>query len=113
MVVSKNGFSNYSVKVFGSGTVTKRNRATLRKVDSRSIPGYQYKNVYSAQEIPGLSQTPPVSREPLVRQGASQELGALGVGGLEESPIRPIQSPISQSSRPAQLPSPAARSPNL
>ena len=45
MVVSKNGFSNYSVKVFGSATVTKRNRATLRKVDPRSIPGYQYENV--------------------------------------------------------------------
>ena len=85
--------------------MTKRNRATLRKVDPRSIPGYQYKNVYSAQEIPGLSQTPPVSREPLVRQGASQELGALGVGGLEELPIRPIHSP----SRPVQSPSPVAQ----
>ena len=53
MVVSNNGFSNFSVTVFRSATVTKRNRATLRKVDPRSIPGYQYENLYSAQEFQG------------------------------------------------------------
>ena len=32
IITSNNGFSNYSVKVSGSGLITKRNRATLRKV---------------------------------------------------------------------------------
>ena len=31
-VTSNNGFSNYTVKVSGSGLITKRNKATLQKV---------------------------------------------------------------------------------
>ena len=109
MVVSKNGFLNYSVKVFGSATVTKRNRATLRKVDPRSIPGYQCENLYSAQEVLGLSQTPSVSREPLVRQRASKELGALGLESLRSRPFGQFSRPFAQSSCPAQSPSPVAQ----
>ena len=35
VVTAKNGFSNYSVKIFESGLV--RNRASLRKVNPRSV----------------------------------------------------------------------------
>ena len=35
VVTSNNGFSNYSVKVSGSGLITKHNRATLRKIPPR------------------------------------------------------------------------------
>ena len=32
VIVSKNGFSNYSVKIFGSSRITKRKRASLQKL---------------------------------------------------------------------------------
>ena len=37
IATAKNDFSNYSVKIFGSGLVTEHNRASLRKVDPRSV----------------------------------------------------------------------------
>ena len=37
VVTAKNDFPNYSVKIFESGLVTQRNRASLRKIDPRSV----------------------------------------------------------------------------
>ena len=41
VVTAKNGFSNYSVKLFGYGLVTQRNCASLWKVDPRSVQNGQ------------------------------------------------------------------------
>ena len=58
VVTSKNGFSNYSVKLFGSGLVTQRNRASLRKVDPRRVPSGQTENLLLRQ---AKSQSPCVT----------------------------------------------------
>ena len=40
VIVSNNGFSNYSVKIIGSNLVTKRNRVSFKKSYPKSVPGY-------------------------------------------------------------------------
>ena len=74
-------YANYSVKIFGSGTVTKRNRANLRKVDPRSIPGGQSEHLLLGQELGAEgraeSQEPPVRREPSRAGGTQGEVGSV------------------------------------
>ena len=69
MVTSNNGHSSYFVKIFGSRTVTKRNRATLRRIDTKSVSGvYEgLDSVFSAQALalaPVLELTQQAAGEP-------------------------------------------------
>ena len=79
VIVSNNGFSNYSVKVIGSRLITKTNRASLPKIDPRSAPGYQggHDSLLSVQEASELlGQLQRASRK--ARLGRSD--GQLGIG---------------------------------
>ena len=87
VVTAKNGFANYSLKIFGSGLVTKINRATLRKVDPRSIPRGQSEHLLLGQELRAEGRVE--SREPPVRREPSQSVGTQGGGWQEEVPSGP------------------------
>ena len=88
IIVSNKGFSNYSVKRFGSTLVTKRNRASVKKIDPKSVPGYQCGNdsLLSVQvPVPEQLSQAPLARESIGgRQGVTQDLGGTGGGGCED-----------------------------
>ena len=94
VVTSKNGFSNYSVKVSGSGLVTKRNRATLRKmlptVQTEKLLFGQGQRADKAEQVgqpvdPGHSRAagggpvsrPVVTSHPVIAPGAAPAEGSV------------------------------------
>ena len=85
VVTAKNGFSKYSVILFGSGLVTQRNRATLWKVDPRSVQSGQTENLLLGQELRagGAGREPPPA--------GPEHSRALG-GGVVSHPVDfPVQ----------------------
>ena len=99
VVTAKNGFSNFLLKIFESGLVTKRNRASLRKVDPRSVQRGQSENLLLGQELRAGDKV--ASRVPPARQELSPALGG-------EVVINPLGCPVQTIQLPALLSRPVA-----
>ena len=91
VVTAKNDFPNYSVKIFESGLVTQRNRASLRKVDPRSVQRGQNEHLLLGQELRAGGRVS--GREPPARKGLSQALGGEVVSHPLGCPVQTVQSP--------------------
>ena len=88
VVISKNWFSNYSVKLSGAGLVTKRNCATLWKIDPRSVQSGQTEILLFGQELRAGQEPPPA--EPEHRRA----LGGGVVSNPVDFPVQIVNSPV-------------------